>query len=86
MPATRARVATAKSMFGSGQRLSPDFGEYGLGDRELPGLRRGAADQAEQHDGARVAAPVHEMAEARYLLTAPQQFAHPYRAKTPCRA
>ena len=50
----------------------PDFGEHGLGDRELPGLRRGAADQAEQHDGARVAAPVHEMAEARYLLTAPQ--------------
>jgi hypothetical protein len=42
----------------------------------VPGLRRGAADQAEQHDGARVAAPVHEMAEARYLLTAPQQFAH----------
>jgi len=36
----------------------------------------GSADQAEQHDGARVAAPVHEMAEARYLLTAPQQFAH----------
>jgi len=30
-----------------GQRLSPDFGEHGLGDRELPGLRRGAADQAE---------------------------------------
>ena len=86
MPATRARVATAKSMFGSGQRLSPDFGEHGLGDRELPGLRRGAADQAEQHDGARVAAPVHEMAEARYLLTAPQQFAHLCRAKTPCRA
>jgi hypothetical protein len=73
-------------MSGSGSDFSPDFGEHGLGDRELPGLRRGAADQAEQHDGARVAAPVHEMAEARYLLTAPQQFARLCRAKTPCRA
>jgi len=85
MPAIRTRVATAKSMSGSGSDL-PDFGEHGRGDRELPGLRRGAADQAEQYDAARVAAPVHEMTEAWYLLTAPQQFAHLWRAKTPCRA
>ena len=81
MPATRARVADGEVDVRLGQRLSPDFGEHGLGDRELPGRRRGAADQDEQHDGARVAAPVHEMAEARYLLTAPQQFAHLCRAK-----
>jgi hypothetical protein len=86
MPATRARVATAKTMFGSGSDFRLTSASTASATAELPGLRRGAADQAEQHDGARVAAPVHEMAEARYLLTAPQQFAHLCRAKPPCTA
>ena len=80
MPATRARVATAKSMFGSGSDFRMTSASTVSATASCPDF--GAA----QHDGARVAAPVHEMAEARYLLTAPQQFAHLCRAKTPCRA
>ena len=84
MPVTRARVATAKSMFGSGSDFRLTSASTASATASCPDF--GAADQAEQHDDARFAAPVHEMAEARYLLTAPQQFAHLCRAKTPCRA
>jgi hypothetical protein len=63
-----------------GQGLPLDLGQDGLGHRELRRFRRGAPDQIEQQGGARVAGPVHEVAEPGHLLSAPQQFAHDPRA------
>ena len=57
-----------------GQGLLPDLGEHGLGHRELARFRRGAPYQVEQHDRARVTAPVDEVTEPGHLPAAPQQF------------
>ena len=43
-----------------------------LGHRKLARLRRRAAHQLEQHDGARVATAVYEVPETGYLFAPPQ--------------
>ena len=62
MPATRVRVASAKSMFGAGKHFCPTSAS--IASATASGrLRCRAAHQVEQHDGPRVAAPVYEVPE-----------------------
>jgi hypothetical protein len=72
MPATRARVATAKSMFGSGSDFRLTLVSTASATASCPDFGAARRTRPSSTTASRVAAPVHEMAEARYLLTAPQ--------------